>query len=251
MRFLIILCSFICLSLCSCLTVIDEVNINEKGAGTVTYSVDMIQLMSTMSTLGGEEFQKELKTTDNTFQLYKLFKKDPELTKEERKLFQAATCRKEFNLKKEKAMLTIKFPVESYVEINQLNKAIGEGKFGITRIVNQTLDPEQKEQAENGENFDLLLGIYDYNFEKDQITRRASKTRLLKLMDDPESKNFTSYSEMGVEIPHRIVYHLPRPVKSVSFKGAKLSDDRKTITIEGDLLSVLKLADAMDFTIKY
>ena len=52
------------------------------------------------------------------------------------------------------------------------------------------------------------------------------------------------------ETVYRIVYHFEDKIKSVSINGAKISNDRKTLTIEMPMDTVMKNPFLLDFKVK-
>jgi hypothetical protein len=56
---------------------------------------------------------------------------------------------------------------------------------------------------------------------------------------------------MGVEILYTTTLTLPRPVKKVDNAQAKLSDDKKTVTIKYNLIDVFDHPEQFGYNVEY
>jgi hypothetical protein len=58
-------------------------------------------------------------------------------------------------------------------------------------------------------------------------------------------------SQMGVEINYTSSLSLPRPVKKIDNPMAKLSDDKKTVTMKLNLVDVFEHPEQFEYTVEY
>jgi hypothetical protein len=58
-------------------------------------------------------------------------------------------------------------------------------------------------------------------------------------------------SSMGAEIPYTLTVNLPRPVKKVDNALAKISDDKKTVTIKYNIIEMLDNPQKFEYSIEY
>jgi hypothetical protein len=72
-----------------------------------------------------------------------------------------------------------------------------------------------------------------------------SEEKLKKV--DESIKQSSSFLEGSV---YRLVYHFENEIKNVSFKGATISDDKKTMTIEMPMDSIVKNPKLLNFKVK-
>ena len=62
---------------------------------------------------------------------------------------------------------------------------------------------------------------------------------------------FTSQFVIGIEVLYNVTYKLPRPVKSVSNPKAKISDDKRSVSLRMNLMEIFTKPDDFAFTITY
>jgi len=58
-------------------------------------------------------------------------------------------------------------------------------------------------------------------------------------------------SQMGMEILYTTTLSFPRPIKKVDNPLAKLSDDKKTVTIKYNLVDVFEKPEQFGYNIEY
>jgi hypothetical protein len=56
---------------------------------------------------------------------------------------------------------------------------------------------------------------------------------------------------MGMEMLYTTTFKLPRPVKKVDNPAAKISDDKKTVTIRQNFLEIFSAPEKFEYTIQY
>ena len=76
-----------------------------------------------------------------------------------------------------------------------------------------------------------------YSWEKGKITRQDIPLNMndMKSDDDQQKEMMKSFLS---DMKYKIIFHLPGNVKEISNKAATLSDDKKTVTLEANLLDV-------------
>lgn len=76
-----------------------------------------------------------------------------------------------------------------------------------------------------------------YSWEKGKITRQDIPLNMndMKSDDDQQKEMMKSFLS---DMKYKIIFHLPGNVKEISNKVATLSDDKKTVTLEANLLDV-------------
>jgi hypothetical protein len=76
-----------------------------------------------------------------------------------------------------------------------------------------------------------------YSWEKGKITRQDLPLNMNDMKTDDEQQKEMMKTFLG-EMKYRIVFHLPNNVKDISNKSAILSEDKKTVTVEANLLEI-------------
>jgi hypothetical protein len=57
--------------------------------------------------------------------------------------------------------------------------------------------------------------------------------------------------DMGMELPYTLTIHLPRPAKKITNSFAKLSADKKTVTLTYNITDLLDHPEKFEYTIEY
>ena len=73
----------------------------------------------------------------------------------------------------------------------------------------------------------------------------------MAIKDDPKLAEMQQGAEMGIEVLYNVTYKLPRPVKSVSNPKAKISDDKRSVSLRMNLMEIFTKPDDFAFTITY
>ena len=82
------------------------------------------------------------------------------------------------------------------------------------------------------------------------FVRKVTPKDLTEEEQEAYETNIKQASSMFDETVYRIVYHFEGEIKSVSIAGAKISDDRKTMTIEMPMDTIMKNPFLLDFKSK-
>lgn len=125
-------------------------------------------------------------------------------------------------------------------------------RFANMEALNQAMRKKQKDQSKDAYSFSKK----EFNFYSSSVSENmGSMSQLGELMDEMSGKD-TSLNVNGEKInlqeamgmlkmmdmgaKYRTVYHFPSEVVAFSNKDAKLSEDKKTLTLELDLLEMPK-----------
>ncbi|HEX4852449.1 MAG TPA: hypothetical protein VFV08_16645, partial [Puia sp.] len=93
--------------------------------------------------------------------------------------------------------------------------------------------------------------IYDFQSKDGLISRKLNADRWKTIQESQEFAQMKQATSMGIEIPYTITVNLPRPVKKIDNALAKLSDDKKMVTIKYNLIEVIDHPEKFEYTIAY
>ena len=132
---------------------------------------------------------------------------------------------------------------------------MSEGKVGFGNVMkdamgNKEQGADQPSSSESSE-MDQLLNIFDYTISNGRIKKSVNTEKLKKLQENPKMAEMKQGAAMGMEVLYNVTYKLPRPVKSVDNAKAKLSDDKKTVTLRTNLMEIFEKPEQFAFTIQY
>ncbi|WP_028787053.1 hypothetical protein [Terrimonas ferruginea] len=238
----------------SCLEVVQEVNIKPDGSGDVsTYSnlgpmLEMVKAMGQMppdlkDKMGG-------KAIDTIIQLKSLTDSLKDLSDADRKLLANGTFNLKLNLDTDEFSTRNNIPFKSLTDINRLEQL---SATMMDKGLTSALDKGKKEGE--GEEDDMpsvnLTAYYTTTYGKNLIERKLDKTKYAGVDNDEGLKAVKEMSSLGVNPTTSLVINLPRAAKKVEGKNATLSEDKKKVTIKGDVESFLNDGSAMEFRIEY
>jgi hypothetical protein len=92
---------------------------------------------------------------------------------------------------------------------------------------------------------------YTSVYEKGKITRKLNKEKYAKVEDDKSLKSLQEMAQLGMAMNMKTVINLPKPAKKAEGKGLKLSDDKRTIIMEGSLDDFFEDASYFEYNIEY
>jgi hypothetical protein len=94
-------------------------------------------------------------------------------------------------------------------------------------------------------------GIYDFSSRDGLMTKKVNADKWKALQNDPQLAQMKQASQMGMEINYTTTIVLPRPVKKIDNATAKLSDDKKTVTMKFNLIDAFDHPEQFGYTIEY
>ena len=93
--------------------------------------------------------------------------------------------------------------------------------------------------------------IFDFSCRDGYLSKKLNKEKFDALKNDPQIAQMKQASQMGIEINYTSTLSLPRPVKKVDNPLAKLSDDKKTVTMKFNLVDVFDHPEQFEYTVEY
>jgi hypothetical protein len=238
----------------SCLEVVQEVTIKPDGSGDIsTYSnlgpmLEMVKAMGQMppdlkEKMGG-------KAIDTTIQLSAMTDSVKDLTEADRKLLANGTFNLKLNLDTDEFSTRNNIPFKTLADVNRLEQLSAKV---MDKGLTQAMDKGDKEGQSEEEDMPSvnLTEYYTTTYSKNLIERKLDKAKYAGVDSDEGLKAAKEMSSLGVNPATSLVINLPRAAKKVEGKNATLSEDKKKVTIKGDVESFLNDGSAMEFRIEY
>lgn len=239
-----ILLFLVSITLISCVFT-EELHIKKNGSGSYAFKMDMSKMMVAMNEMGSENdsIKKEPEKIDSVMYFKDILeeKKDSvaKLSKEEQEILKSLEDLKiHLKMDEEKNEMSMDF----LFDFNNLNEL----KNMNDRVQKAQAMSDKKQQKSN---FQSNTNV-EYSYNKKTFTRKVTLKDLSKEELEEYEKNIKQASSMFDETVYRIVYHFENKIKSVSVEGAKISDDRKTLTIEMPMDTIMKNPFMLDFKVK-
>lgn len=244
----------------SCFDTIEEFTINEDGSGEYAMKMDMFRMIEMMSDFAGKDNHPGNKDFDEVKDSSFLFKdfiaEADHLTEEEKDLFRDGRFNMHMNMKEKELFFSYAFPFKKSDDLAKIyrngpkvleavGKKIAPGDSGAEKGNGSPVLPKAgatNDAFKGGEFFDLThkQGLFSKKVKISAIKEYAAKDSSLKQM----------LPMLGSAYAITIV-HLPRPAKRVDHPYAKLSEDKKTVTLKFPISDYFERPEIMDFKIEY
>jgi hypothetical protein len=155
------------------------------------------------------------------------------------------------NLKEEKMVTKLEFPFANASQIKKLDE--------VSAKVMQQAMQKQASAGEEGapaipEDQMPKATIDDYftvTYEKGLIQRKHIPEKYAKVGEDQGMQALKEVAAQGMPINTTLIYNLPKPAKKVEGKNAKLSDDKKKVTITSSIDDFFDDITKLEFKVEY
>jgi len=229
-------------SLTSCMFT-EELTVNNDGSGTYAFKMDMSQMMESMKDMSNKDSLKEPEVLDTIVFFKDILeeKKDSisKLTKDEQSLLKGLEDLKlHMQVDEENGKMLMDFVMDfkNIAELKDMQNKISKA---------QALNDGKNEDNSLKSKADVEYSFDGKTFRRSVIMKELSEEKLQEV--DRSIKQSGSFLEGTL---YKIIYHFEKEIEGVSFNGAVLSKDQKTVTIEVPLDSVMKNPKWLDFEIK-
>ena len=244
------LLSLLCASLflTGCFETTEEMTIHEDGSGTFSNTSDLSSLLALAQNMGTPELEKlKEQKIDTTFSLAAQGDSAKDLSAEDRELFKVATMT--LQLDGSKFLTRINFPFKNYKDALRFNK-LSAKVLGNTMkgMMGEEGAASQLDQMPEVTSFD---DYYDVEMEKGEIKKSLNKAKFANAQNDEYLKGLKETAGMGIPVTATYIINLPKPATKVEGKTAKLSEDKKQVTIKVDIDDFFDDPEKLEFKIKY
>ncbi|MCF6347189.1 MAG: hypothetical protein L3J20_02660 [Flavobacteriaceae bacterium] len=226
-------------SLTSCMFT-EEIYINNNGSGKYAFKIDMSEMMRSMGEMSPNDSLKESKVLDTIIFFKDILEENKDsiaaLDKEDKEIIEDLKDLKlhmQVDEEKGKMLLDFKMDFNNISELKNMEQKIAKA---------QALSEKKKKKDKSmPSNSDVSYSFKGKTFSRKVTLKDVTEEQL------NEIKEASAFLEGGL---YKIIYHFESEIKSVSFKGAKLSNDKKTMTIEVPMDSIIKNQKLLDFEVK-
>lgn len=245
------------LLLTGCLDTFDEITINADGSGTYRQTVnmdkmfevmEMAAMMDTSAATAETMKQMESAALDTT---YSLANKEGEFTDDERRLLANASSHIVMNKKEGKFQIATSYPFTKIADLGKIIELQGSGKAskGIDKAIPglgsaMGGDGDEEGMPNANKTFDIIAG-------DGFVERKVDKVSLDELLKGSQGEEVQQMKSMLEGITYRTKINLPRPAKKVVGDKVKLSDDKRTVTIEGTMVDLMDAPKKLEFRVEY
>ena len=220
----------------------EELYIKNDGSGQYSFKMNMSEMMESMKDMSNRDSLKEPEILDTIILFRDLLeeKKDSirKLSDNEKASLEAIQDLKlhmQVDEKNSKMLLDFGLDFENVSDLKNMQEKISKAQ---ALNENKNEDNDLKSKADVEYSFDGKI------FRRNVIMRDLSDEKLQEV--ERSIKQSSSFLDGSI---YKIIYHFESKIKSVSIKDAKISKDKKTLTIEVPLDSVMKNPKWLDFEV--
>ncbi len=217
----------------------EEIYINKNGSGNYAFKMDMSEMLASM---GGETIKDSLqkpKVLDTIIFFKDLINKSKDsiakLSVEDQQLINELKGLKLHmlvNEEKKQMLLDFNLDFKNLAELKNIQK-----KINKAQALNDKKNNSEKDITFNAD--------VTYSLDKNVFSRNV---QLKKLSTGELEKHKKSTSNL--EGTYQLIYHFEKDIKSVSYKFAQISADKRTMTIEVDMDTLIKNPKLLEFKVK-
>ena len=249
---------FLLFSLAGCFEITEQIDIKKDGSGQLTVNTDMSKLLEMMQTyLGKDEMEKEMpkKVMDTTLLMKDVVDTAKDMTPEKKALVRNGKIHMSLNMDQKIFKADMHFPFTSQANLQKLYTSMNDGSLGTANLfrglTSGMSDSNANANNANAPDMNQFNSIYDFQCKDGMISRKVNAAKWKELQQSQEFEQMKQATSMGIEMPYTMIINLPRPVKKVDNPLAKLSDDKKTVTIKYNLTDVFANPEKFEYTIAY
>lgn len=233
-----------------CLDIEENVEVKNDGSGTLVEDMDASQMVDILQTyMGKEEMAKKgIQTMDTTVNLKDVVDTSSSLGADKKALLRPGKVHIQLDMDKKILKTRMTFPFTSQDNLQKLYTVMGDGSsLGNAKLFGNMGGDD------GGGSPDLtqFQGIYTFTAKDGLMSKKVNREKWKALTDNPQMAQMKQASQMGMEINYTTTITFPRPVKKVSNPTARLSDDKKTVSLKYNLIDALDHPEQFEYTIEY
>ncbi|HLK28853.1 MAG TPA: hypothetical protein VKT28_09735 [Puia sp.] len=241
--------------LSGCVEINEDININKNGSGEWSMNMDMSKLLEIMQNyLGKEEMEKQIpqRKMDTTILMKSITDTSTSLTAEKKALLGQGKLHMNMNMDDKMFKTDMHFPFKNLNQLQDIYTSLGDGSIGTGQMLkNMGKADSSSGQQPQGPDIGQINSLYSFTSKPGYISRTVNQEKFKALKESAQYGQMKQAGDMGMEVPYTVTIHLPKAAKKVTNTFAKLSADKKTVTIKYNLAEVLEHPEKFEYTIEY
>ena len=242
-----------------CLEINEDITVSKTGAGNYAMKMDMGQLVEMMqSFMPKEEMEKAQldRPRDTTILLKDYMDSTSALSAEEKNLLRDGSMHLNMNMDQKVFKVDMQYPFSSLANLQKLYVNLGKSAGGFGSMLGAMGGGAGGVGAEamQSPNLNKISSYYDLITDKNSISRKLNKERFDAMKDDSMMSQLKQMSGMGagmVDMKMNMIVHLPAAAKTIKGQKATLSADKKTVTVQNNMLDVFEHPELFEFSVQY
>ncbi|HVM89519.1 MAG TPA: hypothetical protein VMT76_15130 [Puia sp.] len=241
--------------LSGCVEINEDITIGKNGSGEWSMNMDMSKLLDIMQNyIGKDEMDKQIpgKKMDTTIFMKSLIDTSTTLTPERKALLSPGKLHMNLNMDDKSFTTDMHFPFKNLSQLQEIYASLGDGSIGTGQMLkNLGKNDSSSGQQPQGPDLGQINMLYDFASKPGYISRTVNQQKFRELKESAQYGQMKQAGDMGMELPYTLTIHLPKPAKKITNTFAKLSADKKTVTLKYNMTEVLDHPEKFEYTIEY
>ncbi len=251
MKFLkFILPAVLALGFAGCLDITESVDVRDDGSGQLTMDIDMSQMIDILQTYMGKDelAQKGMSKMDTTILLKDVIDTSSALSEDKKAILRPGRVHIKIDMDAKIFTVHSMFPFTSLPNLQKLYTLMNDGSLSNAKLFGSLGGETGGGGTPDMSQFN---SVFDFSCTDGLLVKKLNKGKFDALKNDPQLAQMKQASQMGMEINYTTTLSLPRPIKSTGNPLAKLSDDKKTVTMKFNLVDVFDHPDQFEYKVEY
>lgn len=242
----------------SCLEINEDISVAKNGSGKYGMKMDMGQLLEMMRSFLPAE---QLETADldhpkdTTILLKDYIDTSSNLSAEKKALLRDGSIHLKMNMAEKLFNIDMQYPFTSLENFQKLYPNIGEAATGFGDMMKGLSGPGGADgQTPEQPNLNKVASYYDIISDKTSISRKLNKEKYAAMANDSMMSQLKGMGAMGagmLDLKMNMTVHLPAEAKKVTGAKATLSADKKTLTLQNNMLDIFDHPENFEFAVQF
>lgn len=253
------------LSFTACIDSEEKISLKEDGSGTYKITMDMSKMISMLSAFGGDE-KKKIEKKDTVIYFKDYADTSTTLTAEEKEIMRTGKLTVNMDSEKGEMKIVMNALFKNASQLSYLRTNLQE-MVSKTKAMDKLNDKKEGEAAPEGtdgmdmtpkmgapkSNVNPFKDYYEFKATANSLSYIVKdKAAAMKAIETSEDlQMMKKMAPMMGDMTFSTVVELPRAAKKVEGPNAKLSDDKKTVTVATTFKQIFANLDAMSFKVEY
>jgi hypothetical protein len=246
-----ILPAVLALGFSGCLDINESVDVRDDGSGQLTMDIDMSQMIDILQTyMGKDELQKKgMDKMDTTILLKDIVDTSSGLSEDKKAILRPGRVHIKMDIDAKVFTVHSMFPFTSLPNLQKLYTLMNDGSLSNAKLFGSL--GGDAGGGSGGPDMSQFNSVFDFSCKDGLLVKKLNKEKFDALKNDPQLAQMKQASQMGMEINYTTILSLPRPIKNAGNPLAKLSDDKKTVTMKFNLIDVFDHPDQFEYKVEY
>jgi hypothetical protein len=235
-----------------CLDINESVDVRADGSGQLTMDIDMSQMIDILQTyMGKDELQKKgMEKMDTTILLSSIVDTSGGLSEDKKAILRPGRVHIKMDMDAKVFTIHSMFPFTSMENLQKLYSLMNDGSLNNAKLFG-SLGGDAGGGSGGGPDMSQFNSIFDFTCKDGLMVKKLNKEKFEALKNDPQLAQMKQASQMGMDINYTTTLSVPRPIKNAGNPLAKLSDDKKTVTMKFNLIDVFDHPEQFEYAVEY